>query len=155
MKDEKTFIGIFARNCIAKKINSEIASPFLRDNHRLGHTACKYYYGLYTIKKGVFPEGSLVAVGSFSNARKWIKEDKIIRSYEWVRYASLPRTRVIGGMGKILKTFIEECKPDDIMSYSDTEGDVYIKLGFKEEETKSFGEGKTSRKFRLKLTDYE
>ena len=61
------------------------------------------------------------------------EEDRTIRSYEWIRYASLPVLRISGGMGKILKTFIEEVQPDDIMSYADlewSEGTVYEQLGF-------------------------
>ncbi len=77
--------------------------------------------------------GTLVAVAEFSNARKWKKGDKVIRSYEWTRYASLPDVRINGGMGKVLKHFIREVQPDDIMSYADlewSEGRVYEQLGF-------------------------
>ena len=84
-------------------------------------------------------EGKLIAVATFSNARKWIKGGKEIRSYEWTRYASLPDLRVSGGMGKMLKAFIKEVQPDDIMSYADlewSEGKVYERLGFKAEAGK-------------------
>lgn len=84
--------------------------------------------------------GTLVAVATFSNARKWIKGDKTIRSYEWTRYASLPGVRLSGGMGKVLKTFIKEVSPDDIMTYADlewSEGKVYEQLGFSLEGTRS------------------
>ena len=77
--------------------------------------------------------GTLIAVATFSNARKWSKGDRVIKSYEWTRYASLPDLRVSGGMGKMLKTFINDVRPDDIMSYADLEwsrGDVYSRLGF-------------------------
>ena len=80
--------------------------------------------------------GSLIAVATFSNARKWIKNGREIRSYEWTRYASIPDLRVSGGMGKLLKAFIKEVEPDDIMSYADlewSEGQVYEALGFSEE----------------------
>ena len=83
--------------------------------------------------------GMLVAVATFSNARKWVKGDKEIRSYEWTRYASLPGLRISGGMGKMLKTFIKEVQPDDIMSYADlewSEGGVYSQLGFELEGQK-------------------
>ena len=63
-------------------------------------------------------------------------EELLIRSYEWVRYASLAGTRIIGGMGKVLKHFIDEQHPDDIMSYADLEwsdGAVYQALGFEAE----------------------
>ena len=84
-------------------------------------------------------EGTLIAVATFSNARRWIKEGKEIRSYEWTRYASLPDLRVSGGMGKMLKAFIKEVQPDDIMSYADlewSEGEVYERLGFEAETRK-------------------
>lgn len=84
-------------------------------------------------------ETQLIAVATFSNARKWIKDGKEIRSYEWTRYASLPDLRVSGGMGKMLKAFIKEVQPDDIMSYADlewSEGDVYERLGFVAEARK-------------------
>ena len=84
-------------------------------------------------------EGLLIAVATFSNAHRWVKEGKEIRSYEWTRYASLPDLRVSGGMGKMLKAFIKEVQPDDIMSYADlewSEGDVYQRLGFKAESWK-------------------
>ena len=83
--------------------------------------------------------GALIAVATFSNARKWIKDGKEIRSYEWTRYASLPDLRVSGGMGKLLKAFIKEVQPDDIMSYADlewSEGEVYERLGFEAEAEK-------------------
>ena len=83
--------------------------------------------------------GTLIAVATFSNARKWIKDGKEIRSYEWTRYASLPDLRVSGGMGKMLKAFIKEVQPDDIMSYADlewSEGEVYERLGFEAETRK-------------------
>jgi hypothetical protein len=78
-------------------------------------------------------------VATFSNARRWVKEGKEIRSYEWTRYASLPDLRVSGGMGKMLKAFIKEVHPDDIMSYADlewSEGEVYERLGFEAETRK-------------------
>ena len=60
-------------------------------------------------------------------------------------------------MGKMLKTFIGEVHPDDVMSYADaswSSGDVYKKLGFREEEPKIFPDGSRSLKFRLKLSEY-
>ena len=71
--------------------------------------------------------------------QKWLKENGYIRSYEWIRYASLPGIRVIGGMGKLLDAFVEYVKPDDVMSYADLEwsdGEVYRTLGFEQEGVK-------------------
>ena len=139
------FSQLYARNCEVRKIDSRTAAEFLEENHSYGEAKCRYRYGLYlkrhtghnaakdTANSRKIQPGTLVAVATFSNARKWIKGDKTIRSYEWTRYASLPGVRLSGGMGKLLKAFIEEVKPDDIMTYADlewSEGDVYKALGF-------------------------
>lgn len=135
----EVFIPMYARNCEVRKVDKETAAEFLDKNHSYGDAACKYRYGLYlkryTGKRGVgrVEPGTLVAVATFSNARKWQKGDKVIRSYEWTRYASLPGVRINGGMGKVLKAFIKDVQPDDVMSYADlewSEGKVYEQLGF-------------------------
>ena len=135
------FTQIYARNCEVVKIDKQTAADFLEANHSYGDAKCRYRYGLYLkrhtghnaeMSTSIAP-GTLVAVATFSNARKWIKGDKTIRSYEWTRYASLPGVRLSGGMGKLLKAFIEEVHPDDIMTYADlewSEGKVYEALGF-------------------------
>ncbi|MDY4631305.1 MAG: hypothetical protein SO413_06325 [Candidatus Cryptobacteroides sp.] len=109
-----------------------------------------------------YPVGTLVAVASFSKARRWSKkgengEQETICSYEWLRYASLPELRVLGGMGRILARFIEDFHPDDIMSYVPLRhfsGEVYESLGFVCEGVKIFPNGERSRKYRLKLKAY-
>jgi hypothetical protein len=199
----EVFSQAFARNCEIRRIEKKEAREFLNANHSYGDAACRYRYGMFLKRQtghlaGGFPvkpgmtevgrgmtevePGTLVAVATFSNARKWVKGDKEIRSYEWTRYASLPGLRISGGMGKMLKVFINEVRPDDIMSYADlewSEGNVYKTLGFRMEEEKEpvmfvvdkdrwerfpvkYGmEGSLyfrnfgSNKYRLKLTDYE
>lgn len=140
------FHQIYARNCEVRKIDKITAFNFLSENHSYGDASCRHRYGLFLKRytghqtKGNIEPGTLVAVGEFSNARRWNKEGKVICSYEWTRYASLPSVRVVGGMGKILKQFIADKDPDDIMSYADLEwsdGSVYQSLGFKEDGMKS------------------
>ena len=140
----EVFDQVYARNCEIKKIDKATAAEFLAANHSYGDSSNRYRYGLF-LKRHTghiaaegsetwkYPTGTLVAVATFSNARKWVKGAQTIRSYEWIRYASLPGLRISGGMGKLLKAFIEEVKPDDIMSYADlewSEGAVYEQLGF-------------------------
>ena len=185
------FTPIYARNCEIRRIDKPTAAEFLGRTHAYGDAACKYRYGMFLkrstghiAKEGRcdIPAGTLIAVGTFSNARKWIKNGKEIRSYEWTRFASLPCLRISGGMGKILNAFIEEVQPDDIMSYADlewSEGTVYEQLGFRLEGKKDpvlfkvdsewnrspvktgMTEGNLfymnfgSNKYRLKLTEYE
>lgn len=141
----ETFSQTYARNCEVRRIEKTEAQSFLKENHSYGDAACRYRYGLFLKRHtGHNSEredeiGQLIAVATFSNARKWIKEGKEIRSYEWTRYASLPGMRVSGGMGKLLKAFIKEVQPDDIMSYADlewSEGTVYRTLGFSPEGIK-------------------
>lgn len=146
----EVFFPIYARNCEVRRIEKKEAADFLEQTHSYGDAACRYRYGLFlkrhtghvaeeTNSQNICP-GTLVAVATFSNARKWIKGEKVIRSYEWTRYASLPGLRVNGGMGKLLKAFIEDAAPDDIMSYADlewSEGKVYGQLGFRLEGYKS------------------
>lgn len=190
----EVFSQAYARNCEIRRIDKTMAQKFLSSNHSYGYAACRYRYGLFlkrhtghiaeaqNIKEAIAEK--LIAVATFSNARKWIKDGKEIRSYEWTRYASLPDMRISGGMGKLLKAFIKEVQPDDIMSYADlewSEGNVYSALGFTREESKDpvefvvdpqtwerkairndvvHEDGKLyfrnfgSSKFRLKLTDY-
>lgn len=190
----EVFDQIYARNCEIRRIDKSTAAEFLAANHSYGDSSNRYRYGLFLKRhtghiaaEGAetwkYPTGTLVAVATFSNARKWIKGEQTIRSYEWIRYASLPGLRISGGMGKLLKVFIEEVQPDDIMSYADlewSEGAVYEQLGFTLEGQKEpvmfsvdeqwkrspvkseiatpsdklFYRNFGSNKYRLKLTDY-
>ena len=185
---------IYARNCEVRKIDKKTAGEFLAANHSYGDASCRHRYGLFLKRHtghiaaggketSKYPAGSLVAVATFSNARKWIKGDKTIRSYEWTRYASLPGVRLSGGMGKLLQYFIEDVNPDDVMTYADLEwsdGKAYESLGFVFEGVKApvmfqidtavwsrialkeqdmiqgqaFFKNFGSNKYRLKLTDY-
>ena len=135
-------VQVYARNCEVRRIEKKEAAAFLAEHHSYGNASCRYHYGMFLKRHtghnadaGVgWPEpGTLVAVAQFSNARKWVKGEKEIRSYEWTRYASISGVRISGGMGRMLKTFIEDVKPDDIMSYADLEwswGEAYSQLGF-------------------------
>lgn len=143
------FYGIYARNCEIRRIEKAEAAGFLSMSHSYGDAACRYRYGMFLKRHTghraeeadscLCNAGDLVAVATFSNARKWLKGDKSIRSYEWTRYASLPYLRISGGMGRMLNAFIKEVKPDDIMTYADlewSEGKVYEQLGFNLESYK-------------------
>ncbi len=151
---------LFARNCEVRKIDKPTAAAFLREHHCYGQAAARYHYGLFVSRNGkhspVFPIGSLVAVSQFSAPRKWQKDTREIRSYEWVRFASVSGWRICGGMGKMLQHFISQVHPDDVMTYAPVpfEGTVYQKLGFKKEGIKEFSDGQSSLKFRLKLTEW-
>lgn len=149
------FRSVFARKCRVLSGRGDVLlgekiRDFLLKNHTYSSAKCRYRYALEY-------EGEIVAVATFSEGRPMVRKLSnplvnvpreehddgnivIFDSYEWVRYASLPGIRVIGGMGKLLNAFIEERftrvapgTPLEVMTYSDTEwgnGDVYLKLGF-------------------------
>lgn len=179
---------VFARNCEVRKIDRPTADAFLDAHHVYGSATCRDCYGLFRRRATGAAErrgngssesiaGELVAVATFSNARRWEKQGRRVSSYEWVRYASLRDTRVVGGMGKLLKAFIADRHPDDVMTYAistavpgrpvregmESSGNVFRKLGFVEESRRTFpsrvtgeeGRLSTSIKFRLKLTDWK
>ncbi|MFA5713776.1 MAG: hypothetical protein WC960_06320 [Bacteroidales bacterium] len=119
---------IGARECSIKKIGSLVAKEFFEANHLLGYARSKYHYALYY-------KGEVAAAASFSSSREMVRGGRRINSFEWVRYASLGSSRVVGGMGKLLSHFIREVNPCEIMSYACREwsrGDSYKKLGFRQ-----------------------
>jgi len=122
---------VFARNCEVREITQEKASAFLNRHHSYGATRTPFRFGLFRIRatgsgeSGMADSPVMIAVGTFS------------KNNEWERYASLPRFRVAGGMGKILSAFTQAVRPAQVMSYADLEwsdGEVYRRLGFKMEK---------------------
>lgn len=121
------FVRIHGRLCDIKRITKTQADEFLFQNHLHDSPQAKYKYGL-------FYKQQLVAVATFSGGRPIIRNEKIYRSCELVRFANYQNYIVYGGMGKLIAHFIAEQNPDDIMSYADVDwssGKSYEKLGFK------------------------
>lgn len=125
--------AVYARKCRVANINSYIAREFLDKNHILGYSKSKFFYGLVYCDQ-------LVAVAAFSASRPMTREGGVINSFEWVRYASQGSLRVIGGMGRLLGAFVDDQRPQEVMSYADLDwggysgfksnGNAYTKLGF-------------------------
>jgi len=139
------FTQVYARNCEVRRIDKATAAGFLTHCHSYGDALSRYRYGLFVSRTtgekdvaGPFPalgKGTLVAVSEFSPLRHWTVDGELQRCCEWIRYASLPWVRVEGGMGKMLAHFIEEVRPDEMMTYADLEwsdGAAYRTLGFRE-----------------------
>lgn len=126
--------AIFARKCKVTTIDTNKAKEFLEKNHILGYSRAKYFYGLFYCER-------LVAVAAFSAPRPIKRESGVVSSFEWVRYASIGSSRVVGGMGRLLSLFVEQQRPQEVMSYADLDwgghsgynrsGNAYTKLGFK------------------------
>lgn len=133
-----------ARLTQVRRIENALATGFLAENHLNGPTTSKFRYGLFLPQRyyRVLPdnfvsdhsrEELLVAVATFSHARIFEQKGTPFRSHELIRFASLLNTNVVGALDKLLRAFMREKEPDDIMTYADIEwsdGRSYVKLGF-------------------------
>jgi hypothetical protein len=133
-----------ARLTKVRRIDKRTSQLFLEKNHLNGPVGSKYQYGLFLPKQYfriLSPdfqydrenEEMLAAVATFSHPRIFQRPDRPFRSYELIRFASMAGTNVVGGLNKLLKAFIDERNPDDIMTYADLEwsdGRSYAQLGF-------------------------
>jgi len=97
---------IYARQCEIKEISNGEYEKFTYLNHIQGYTPAKYRYGLYY-------NDELVQICSFGKSR--FKKDEI----ELIRSCSLINTQVIGGFDRLVKHFVSEYKPKNLVSYVD------------------------------------
>lgn len=112
---------IFARKCSIKKVKTSDKGKFLNATHIQGTCNSSVNLGLYC-------QNELVAIATFGKSRY----DK---KFEWelLRYSSKLNTTVIGGFSKLLKQFIKEYSPKNIMTYCDRNtsiGNLYFQTGF-------------------------
>jgi len=117
---------IYARETIVKTISLKELKEFLVINHLNAPINAKHRYGLYHRKK-------LVAVAAFSRSCPIQDNGITYKSHELIRYCSLLRVTVVGGLSKLIHHFEQEKKPEHLMTYVDREwsdGGTYKKLGF-------------------------
>lgn len=131
-----------ARVCKVRRINQHIAEEFLNKNHLQQSIGAKLKYGLYLprayfrlLPKGFRQDSEelLLAVMTFSGAKKYYLEDKIVLSFELIRFSNLGGFNIVGGFTKMLRHFIKEKTPGNIMTYIDadwSDGENFSKLGF-------------------------
>lgn len=115
---------IYARKCVINLIGNDEYREFTEQNHLQG-------FGLAKIRIGLFYDGELVQVMSFSKPR-------FTKHYEWenIRTCTKLDVLVIGGFSKILKFFTNNYN-GSIISYVDVRyftGKGYIFNGFVEKE---------------------
>lgn len=126
----KTLLGgnttIHGRQCVVSRIDKKTADDFLNQNHLQQSVTARFKYG-------VFYQQDLVAVATFSSGKVFDKNSPEKRSHELVRFASLPGININGGLSKLIKAFVKDVHPADIMTYADRDwsaGKSYFKLGF-------------------------
>lgn len=118
---------IFARNCVVQKLDKMAAHEFIQQYHLLGATGSAYCMGLLQGQ-------DLVAVAAFSKGRKMNRLAANERSFELIRFCTLPGLTVTGGLTKLLKAFCAEKHAGDIMTYVDkqfSEGQSFVRAGFR------------------------
>lgn len=103
---------IHGRQTVVARIDKGIALAFLAENHLQVAIPGKYRYGL-------FDEGELVSVAIFSGGRRMREQASNYRSFELIRFCHKAGYRVVGGLSKLLKAFIKDFHPNDIMTYVD------------------------------------
>ena len=116
---------IYARKCVIKEISSDEKNNFLNKTHIQGTDKSKYFIGAYYNEE-------LVAVMTFSKLRGSLGSKHKEGSYELVRFAS---NNVVGIAPRLLKYFIKEYNPKNIISYADkrwtlNNDNLYTKIGF-------------------------
>ena len=119
---------IYARKCKIAEIDKKTSDQFLKDNHIQGSVISKNNIGLYY-------DDDLVSVMTFGSLRKNLGYCSKEGHHELLRFCNKLGTSVIGGASKILKYFIRNYKPVNIISYADiswSNGSLYKKLGFDE-----------------------
>lgn len=102
----------YARQTVVARIDKKVTSAFLADHHMQGVMPGKYRYGL-------FYQGELLSIAVFSGGRKILNTASDYRSFELIRFCHKSGIRVTGGISKLLKAFIADFKPGDIMTYVD------------------------------------
>lgn len=120
----KTENKIYARKCEIRDVTSSEASVFLDTNHIQGRCGSSIRYGLYF-------NGELVSLMTFGNTRHFIGNSS--HQYELLRFCNKMGTSVVGGASRLLKHFVKEKNPSNIVSYADRRwsvGGLYERLGF-------------------------
>lgn len=117
---------IYARKTNVKTVSQAELKEFLLINHLNEPIIAKHRYGLYHQRE-------LVAVAAFSRFCPIQDQGITYVSHELIRYCSLLKVTVVGGLSKLINHFEKEKKPEHLMTYVDREwsdGSTYQKLGF-------------------------
>lgn len=120
---------ISARKCQIKTVSFKDSQEFLNKNHLQGADKSKFRYGLYY-------QDILISFMSFAKpnaSRGNKKQDDGI--YELMRFATKSDTICVGGFGKLFNYFINEIKPEKVISFADRRwcsqtNNIYVNMGF-------------------------
>lgn len=103
---------IYARQTVVARIDKKITMSFQEEHHLQIAMPGKYRYGLYY-------QGELVSIAVFSGGRLMRNEGEGYRSFELIRFCHKGNVLVVGGLSKLIKAFVKDFNPQDIMTYAD------------------------------------
>lgn len=103
---------VYARQTVVARVDKRITMDFLAEHHLQMAIPGKYRYGLYH-------DGELLSIAVFSGGRHMRDQQADYRSFELLRFCHKSGYRIVGGLSKLLKAFISQFHPADIMTYVD------------------------------------
>lgn len=124
---QKSVFRVQARKCTIKTITLHQERQFLDTNHLQGYVAS-------SVKLGLFYDGQLVSVMTFSKPNLSKGQKKQEGRWELLRFCSLANYHVMGGANKLFSYFVKEFNPMEVLSFADRRwsaaASVYNLLGF-------------------------
>lgn len=111
---------VYARKCEIIKLYNYNSRDFFDKSHLQGHRNASAIYGLMM-------DNEIQCATSFSRHPD--------HDWEIIRFACKIGTNVIGGFSRLLKHFIKENSPKQILTFADrriSTGNLYLKTGFKQ-----------------------
>lgn len=117
---------IYARECEIHEVSYGESKVFLEKSHLQGNCPSKYRYGLYY-------NGEIVSLMTFGGLRKNLGSCGRENAYELLRFCNRLNTVVVGGASRLLRHFVRDVCPDEVISYCDrrwSDGGMYRALGF-------------------------
>lgn len=118
---------IYARKCKIGIPTEEEKRTFLNNTHIQGDVPS-------SVKLGLYYNDELVGIMTFGKLRRPLGyKTSVEGKYELLRYSTKLNTSIVGGASKLLKYFIENYNPIEIVSYCDRRfsiGNMYEKIGF-------------------------
>ncbi|MNK11527.1 hypothetical protein D3C87_295690 [compost metagenome] len=118
--------SLHGRKAKVVEVDTLAAKTFLDAYHLQGYIKTKYSFGL------MFGD-ELSAVACFAASRPMKSKGEHYKSAELVRFATKASITIVGGLGKLVKHFLQEVPVNDLMTYADRDwslGKGYDKLGF-------------------------
>lgn len=115
-----------ARKCKIQEVGVDTEKEFLSNNHLQGYARSK-------VKLGLYYDGILVSLMTFSSLSRSKGYKKIEGSWELLRFCNVRDTTVVGGANRLFTHFIRTYNPKKILSFADKRwsvGELYHTLNF-------------------------